>query len=588
MTAFFITILNISISASWMILAVSLVRLLLKRAPRWITCLLWGFVALRLLLPFSIPSPMSLLPSGETIPQTVLTEETPSIHSGIPVVDDAVNPLLESTAPAPAPDTVPMPTPQPQENALATALNVGVWVWIVGMIGILLTAEISYIALRWRLSDAEIISDRIRRSNRIDSPFLFGILHPQIYLPVTLTDGQREYVLAHEQRHLRRLDHLTKLFAYVLLAVYWFNPLVWLAYILFCRDLETACDEGVIQTFDLRQRQEYAIALLECRTDSQLPTICPVAFGEIGIKTRVKNVITFKRKWFLVSIGAILICIVLAGCFLTEPVDSAVVDDSSTSTTSSTGSTTATTNTTTASSSTDNTTIDSMPTTTNTSGSENWSDSNLQIIQHPISLSEVAFGSTVTFEVKAANGIGQYEYRWQRFSNGTWLDIPLSAIAKGVDSPTLTLRTYSETGPQSLWKWMHNGTVRCIVTDAAGMSATSREARLSLKLTASIIRSPDSEDSLKIVVHGNTGYIRCRWEYRNELMPEGEWRSIPDFLFVPHEFRDRPHSVTSTLYNIFDFMWRDRTDYSYRCTVTDEAGRETITDAFIVYLEDAE
>ena len=319
MTTFFITILNISISASWMILAVSLVRLLLKRAPRWITCLLWGFVALRLLLPFSIPSPMSLLPSGETIPQTVLTEETPSIHSGIPVVDDAVNPLLESTAPAPVPDTVPTPTPQPQENALATALNVGVWVWIVGMIGILLIAEISYIALRWRLSDAEIISDRIRRSNRIDSPFLFGILHPQIYLPVTLTDGQREYVLAHEQRHLRRLDHLTKLFAYVLLAVYWFNPLVWLAYILFCRDLETACDEAVVKNYDIDKRKAYATALLDCCTMPRFASVCPVAFGEVSIKSRIKKVLSYRRPIATAVLLSVVLCMIVGICFLTTP-----------------------------------------------------------------------------------------------------------------------------------------------------------------------------------------------------------------------------------------------------------------------------
>lgn len=455
MTAFFITILNISISASWMIGAVWLVRLLLKRAPRWITCLLWGFVALRLLLPFSIPSPVSLLPSGETIPQTVLTEDTPSIHSGIPVVDDAVNPLLENTAPAPVPDTA--PTPQPQENALASALDVGVWVWIVGMIGILLAAEISYIALRWRLSDAEIISDRIRRSNRIDSPFLFGILHPQIYLPVTLTDGQREYVLAHEQRHLRRLDHLTKLFAYVLLAVYWFNPLVWLAYILFCRDLETACDEGVVKNYDIDRRKAYATALLDCCTMPRFASVCPVAFGEVNIKSRIKKVLTYRKPIATAVLFAVVLCIIIGVCFLTTPLGTKAEGQNEPSPEDTTTLSSATTTTTTSSSTTTTTTS-----TTTTTAPPTYS---LYVAYEPYGTHNLIQGQSVSFDTEAGGGIAPYTYQWQRKNEGSWLDIAESEQARGTQTAKLTLVTGNYSGELN---WINSAIVRCRITDANG------------------------------------------------------------------------------------------------------------------------
>lgn len=587
MTAAFIEIFNISISASWMILAVVLLRLCIKRLPRWITCVLWGMVAIRLLLPFSIAGPFSLLPSENTIPQEVLTETVPSIDSGITVLDEAVNPVLEEIALSPSVSVDPPADTDEQEPLFAKVFRIGMWIWLVGMLGFLMAAEISYLMLRWRLSDATIVDDRVRFSNRIDSPFVFGLFRPYVYLCPNLTEEQRRYVLAHENHHLKRLDYLSKPIAFCLLSVYWFNPFVWLAYILFCRDLEVSCDEGVIRSYDLEGRKAYATALLECRTNSRLASVCPVSFGEIGIKKRVKHVFSFRTPLLWVSIVALVCCLSLAGCFLMKPTDPILPSEdlppaptaSTTTTTATVGEATTTTTTSTAASATTTTTTTTVSTTKPFT-------SDLRLTQHPTSLAEIPLGNTVQFTVKAEKGTGEYRYQWQYQSTDAWRDIPASVLASGVDSPTLSLTTFSDSVPQSLWKWMHNGKVRCVVTDRSGTSVVSNTATLTIQLTASIGWHSSKDEALLATVYANTGYVTSQWEY--QMIGSDTWHSIYTYNKEPYYSHNKEMcGYNLSLYYVYDYFGRDRADYRYRCTITDEAGRQVTTKPFIVYEEDA-
>ena len=246
MEELFLTVVNLSLTAGWLVLAVLALRLLLRKAPRWSFCLLWGLVALRLMFPFSLESSFSLIPSAQPLPREILHTTTPQIQSGIPAVNSAVNPILqEALAPA----------------AGASVNPTQVWsfllsrIWLAGMAGLLLYALVSTLLLKRRLATATLLEDNIRQSEQVGSPFVLGLFRPVIYLPYHIAEEDLTYVLAHERTHIRRLDHWWKLLGYVLLAIYWFHPLMWVAYVLFCRDLEGACDEKAIRTLDQQARK---------------------------------------------------------------------------------------------------------------------------------------------------------------------------------------------------------------------------------------------------------------------------------------------------------------------------------------------
>lgn len=311
MAAVFLKLLNLSISASWLVLAVLVLRLISKRSPKWVNVLLWGIVALRLVLPFSIESALSLIPSAETVsPAAVQFAPAPTITSGVSVIDNAVNPALSEHFAA---------APTASVNPLYVWTEIAGWVWLIGLGAMLLYALVSYLRLRRRVSVSLCVRENIYLCDAISSPFILGVVKPRIYLPSGLDEVQRQNVLSHERAHLARRDHWWKPLGFALLAVYWFNPALWLAYTLLCRDIELACDERVIRTMDESAVKTYSTVLLACSMPRKAVITCPLAFGEIGVKERVRNALHYKKPAFWVVAASVAVCVVVAVCFLTNP-----------------------------------------------------------------------------------------------------------------------------------------------------------------------------------------------------------------------------------------------------------------------------
>lgn len=311
MEAVFLKLFNMSITAGWLILTVIALRVALKKAPKWIICLLWGMVAVRLICPVSPESIFSLIPSREIIRHETVLSESPSIDSGIRLVDNVVNPVLQESF---------TPEPGASVNPLQVWLSAAGILWAAGMGAMLVYAAVSYVLLRLRIRAAVRLEEPVYISEFVDTPFVFGVFRPRIYLPSGMQEAMRAPVIAHEKAHLARRDHLWKILGYVLLAVYWFHPLCWAAYVLFCRDIELACDEKVIRNYDARQKKEYSEALLACSLRHHAVTACPLAFGEVGVKDRIRSVVNYKKPAFWVIVAAVASCIVAALCFLTNPV----------------------------------------------------------------------------------------------------------------------------------------------------------------------------------------------------------------------------------------------------------------------------
>ena len=283
----FLKILNMSIAASWLILAVVLLRFVLKKAPKWIVVLLWGIVALRLVVPFSFESALSLIPSAETFNAHNIQYETPAISSGIPAVNHAVNPILGETF---------APNPAASVNPLYVWTFIVSVIWLIGIAAMLLYAVITYVQVHRSVAERAPYEGNIFLCDQVKSPFILGLVRPKIYLPSSMDAVAMEPVIAHEKAHLARHDHWWKPMGFLILAVHWFNPLCWAAYALLGRDIELACDEKVIRQMDLEGKKHYSTALLECSTQRRLVAICPLAFGEVGVKERVKNVLNYKDR----------------------------------------------------------------------------------------------------------------------------------------------------------------------------------------------------------------------------------------------------------------------------------------------------
>ena len=310
MSGIFLKLLNMSITAGWLILAVLAVRLLLKRAPRWIACLLWGLVALRLICPFSLKSVLSLIPSAETVPADIARSSHPAIQSGISVVNEAVNPVLQqSFAPAVGDSAYPL-------QALLPIISL---VWALGVAAMLVYALVSFLRLRRTVAASVPAGEGVWVCDELASPFILGLFRPRICLPSGLEGETLDCVLRHEQAHLHRRDHWWKPLGFLLLAVYWFNPFCWLAYAMLCRDIEAACDEKVIRDLDRERLAAYSQALLDCGLPRRRVAACPLAFGETGVKQRVKAVLNYKKPAFWLILAALLVCSALAVFFLTNP-----------------------------------------------------------------------------------------------------------------------------------------------------------------------------------------------------------------------------------------------------------------------------
>ena len=306
----FLKLVNLSISASWLILAVLVLRVVLKKAPKWVMPLLWGVVALRLVCLFSIESALSLIPSAETIPSEIVTETREPVLYEQATLDIVTNPTLPSAAEVP----VGVSRQQAQVD-----FNIYSVLWLAGMAALLVHALVSAGKLKRKLATAILLRDNIYESEFVDSPFVFGVVKPNIYLPMHMDEGTAAYVIAHERAHLARRDHWWKVLGYLVLALHWFNPLVWVAYILFCRDIELACDEKVVKGLDGAARADYSQALLSCAAPKRAVAACSLAFGEGNIKTRVKSALHYKKPAFWVAAAAVLAVVIMAVCFLTNP-----------------------------------------------------------------------------------------------------------------------------------------------------------------------------------------------------------------------------------------------------------------------------
>lgn len=310
--------LNMSIAAGWLILAVIALRLLLRRAPKRFRLLLWAVVGLRLALPWSIESALSLIPSAQTLPEGIMLERAPVLDTGISALNGAINPGFTAAF-----------TPElgASANPLQVLLPIAAAFWMLGAAAMLLWALVSWLRLRKRVREAVRLEENVYECE-IASPFVLGLFRPRIYLPFSLENGERELVLAHERAHITAGDHIIKPLGWLLLAAHWYNPLVWLAYALFCRDIELACDERVVRGLSLSDRADYSQALLDLSRPRGGVRACPLAFGESSVKGRVKSVLCYKKPAFWLVLLAVVVCVGAAVCFLTDPKEEAEpVDD---------------------------------------------------------------------------------------------------------------------------------------------------------------------------------------------------------------------------------------------------------------------
>ena len=360
MTQVFLTVFNLSIAACWLIAAVLLVRLLFgKRMPKWICCCLWGLVAIRLLVPFTVESNISLVPnsrleimseqastdnllqdqvigiqqgsevSTSVIPEYSQEQSAPAAENEFVADTSGVYIDTDSAAPIVSAPVIPMPENEPltettvaesaEERGVISKKTAGILgiVWAVGVAVMLVYWLTTYILLKKRVMLSIPCGDRVRKGECIESPFVFGLFRPRIYIPFGLSTQTEECVIAHERAHLKRRDHLVKPFGFFVLSIYWFNPLVWVAYILLCRDIEYACDEKVINDLPHEERKAYAYALLECAVAHKRISACPVAFGETGVKERVENTMKYKKPAFWLMLLSVFLCVMVAALFLT-------------------------------------------------------------------------------------------------------------------------------------------------------------------------------------------------------------------------------------------------------------------------------
>ncbi len=308
MTELLYKIANMSISASILVLVVLVLRLVLQKAPKWVSVLLWGLVAIRLICPFSVESTCSLMPGTDWIQEQAYVSD-----SILPDTLSAFSSSGENSASV-SPQDEPVITIKKNPNY---AVLIPYFLGAAGMMGYML---VSYLCMYRRIRTAEHFHANIYRTLHVPSPVVFGIIRPRIYLPADMNETGMAYVIAHEQAHIRRRDHWWKPLGFFLLTIHWFNPILWIAYMLLCRDIEMACDEKVIRDMGDEERADYSQALLECSVSRRMISACPLAFGEIGVKTRIKSVLHYKKPAFWLMVFAGIVFAAAAVCFLTNPI----------------------------------------------------------------------------------------------------------------------------------------------------------------------------------------------------------------------------------------------------------------------------
>ncbi len=310
MEKLFLELLNRSITAGWLILAVIFLRLVFRRTPKWVTGILWLLIAVRLVIPFSVESVYSLIP--ETDNDLLVNVYT--------AVSDREDGRLIAGQEYDVEHSIQLwPKDIFYSEPMQTVTDILPYVWLAGMTVLLVYAFVSYILLKHKVRTAVRLRENIRQSEHIPAPFVLGIFRPTVYLPFSAEDADAEYIIAHEKAHIRRGDHLIKPAAFLLLSVYWFHPLMWVAYILLCRDIELACDERVVKNLTKEEKRVYSETLLSCSTTRSTITACPLAFGEGSVKGRIKSIMNYKKPTFWLIIAAIVICATVGVTFLTNP-----------------------------------------------------------------------------------------------------------------------------------------------------------------------------------------------------------------------------------------------------------------------------
>lgn len=311
----FLKLLNMSITAGWFILAVLCIRLIFRKSPKWVNCLLWGAVAVRLICPFSIESQFSILPSAEPVKSSTivagkLQKDIPSIDSHLTIVESTINPMLSETFAYNESESV---------APLQVVTDAAGIIWVCGMILLTICAMGSIIRLHKLVGEAVCVREHIYICDAVKSPFILGIVRPRVYLSSALSEKEMNYIIAHESAHLRRKDHWWKPLGYILLCIYWFNPLCWAAYAMLCKDIELACDEKVARDLTFYEKKEYSNILLSCTKQRRLVMVCPLAFGEVGVKERVKSVLNYRKPTIWIMTATAAVAVILAICFLTNP-----------------------------------------------------------------------------------------------------------------------------------------------------------------------------------------------------------------------------------------------------------------------------
>lgn len=305
-----IKLFNMSITAMWLILAVIILRAILKKAPKYINLIMWALVGFRLICPFSFESMFSLIPTAETIPGNIQATSSPSINTGINAINEIVNPAISELSEMPY---------SIGYNPVDMLLKISFLVWVTGIAVMIVYSAVSYLKLHRMVRASIRYKENIYLCDNIKSPFILGIIRPRIYLPSDINANQINPVIAHEKAHIRRFDHILKPLGFAVMSIHWFNPLVWIAYSLFCRDIEYACDEKVIKDMKSEEKKTYSEALLSLSVSKRNLAVCPLAFGEINVKSRIKSVLSYKKPTLWIIIISVIALTGVAIGFMTTP-----------------------------------------------------------------------------------------------------------------------------------------------------------------------------------------------------------------------------------------------------------------------------
>lgn len=318
----FLEFFNMSITASWLVLAVVVFRFVFKKAPKSLRVIMWGLVALRLVCPLSLESVLSIIPSTEFVPPEIVHSNSSADLSGAEIFNAIGNnqvyydlgiqdgSVIFTEYSAPDSNTI---------NPLLIITYIASILWVVGMAVMLLYTLISYLRILKKVREATPLKENIWICDNISTPFILGLVKPRIFLPSSMNEQDTEFVIAHEKAHLKRRDHFWKPLGFALLTVYWFNPVLWVSYVLLCRDIELACDEKVIKEMGTEIKKSYSDALINCSVPRKMISACPLAFGETGVKGRIKSVLNYKKPAFWVIVVAVVAVLITTVCFMTNP-----------------------------------------------------------------------------------------------------------------------------------------------------------------------------------------------------------------------------------------------------------------------------